>query len=1008
MLPYSLGFRSPGYLLLLALLPLLWWFSIRSLAGLGSLRRLIALALRTVVLVAVVLALAEVQWIRTEERLTVIYLLDESQSIPVARRKAMSDYVNKSILKHREKQDRVGVIVFGHEAAIEIPPFDDEVQLNELIESQIGDESTNLAGALKLAQATFKEDTAKRIVVVSDGKQNIGDALEQARAAAEAGIGIDVQPVTYDARADLLVDKLTIPSDVRKGQPFDLRVVINNTSEPPPGESGVIGAKLIVSRKTDDQLVAISEQHVEVPPGKQVFTVRQELDDPHFYTYEASIVPDDPATDAMQQNNRATTFTHVRGKGQVLLIEDHEFRGQHEFLVARLRAENLEVSVRPSDNLPTSLAELQPFDTVVLANVPREHFSAEQVAMLAQNTQSMGAGLMMLGGESSFGAGGWNNTEVEEAMPVDFQIKSAKVMPKGALALLMHASEMPDGNHWQKVIAKEAIRALGGEDYCGLLPGTDQWMWGTGGNGIIRVKGNRERMLGMVDRMTPMDMPDFDSGLERARKGFARLKDAAVKHMIIISDGDPTPPSTPVINGLKALKVTVSSVAVGAHGAAESAVMKDLATRTGGKYYEVLNPNALPRIFQKEARRVARPLIYEREAGFRPYIKFPHEMVSGIESPLPVIFGFVQTSVKKNPLVEVSLVSPEPAGSEDNATILASWTYGLGKAVAFTSDTGSRWTKAWTGWSGYDKIFSQAVRWSMRPVGDQAKFTVATDLDGGQVRVFVTALDKNDEFLNFLDLSGAVIGPEMKSQNIKLEQTAPGRYIGTFPAQETGSYHVMLSPGGGKAPLLVGVNVPYSQEFRDREADEALLASLAALEPKGGQPGFVIKDAAGVGNVDELLKVNTFRHDLPKATSRQEVWHLVLLAAACVFFGDVFVRRVALDFAPVARLARRWRDKLTGRATPLPPPEFIARLRSRKAEVGEKLEHQRASARFEPSPDAPVDTAVLDEQLAAVPRETTQAAGRSGLAPEKAEEESYTSRLLKVKKDVQKKHGQEE
>ena len=83
-------------------------------------------------------------------------------------------------------------------------------------------------------------------------------------------------------------------------------------------------------------------------------------------------------------------------------------------------------------------------------------------------------------------------------------------------------------------------------------------------------------------------------------------------------------------------------------------------------------------------------------------------------------------------------------------------------------------------------------------------------------------------------------------------------------------------------------------------------------------------------------------------------------------------------------------------------------MRSRKAEVGEKLEHQRASARFEPSPDAPVDTAVLDEQLAAVPRETAPAAGRSGLAPEKAEEESYTSRLLKVKKDVQKKHGQEE
>jgi hypothetical protein len=567
---------------------------------------------------------------------------------------------------------------------------------------------------------------------------------------------------------------------------------------------------------------------------------------------------------------------------------------------------------------------------------------------------------------------------------------------------------MPDGNHWQKVIAKEAIRALGGEDYCGVLPGTDQWMWSAGGSGIIRVKGNKEMMLGRVDRMTPMDMPDFDSGLERARKGFLRVKDAAAKHIIIISDGDPVPPSTPVINGLKALKVTASSVAVGAHGPAESAVMKDLATRLGGKYYQVQNPNALPRIFQKEARRVARPLVYERDAGFRPYVKFPHEMVSGIESPLPPLFGFVQTSVKKNPLVEVSLVSPEPAGSEDNTTILASWTYGLGKAVAFTSDTGGRWAKAWTGQTFYDKLFAQMVRWSMRPVGDQAKFTVATDLEQGVVSVFVTALDKNDEFLNFLDLSGAVIDPEGKSQQVKLAQTAPGRYVGSFPAQATGSYHVMLSPGAGRTPLLVGVNVPYSQEFRDRGSDEALMASLAELTPTGGKPGMVIKDADGVGNVDELLKVNTFRHDLPKATSRQEVWHLVLLAAACVFFGDVFVRRVALDLAPVAKFAGRLRDKLTGRATPPPPPEFIARLRSRKAEVSEKLEQQRASARFEPSPDAPVDTAVLEEQLASGPRETKPPPGRTGLAPEKAEEDSYTSRLLKVKKDVQKKMGQEE
>jgi uncharacterized membrane protein/Mg-chelatase subunit ChlD len=994
-----LDFDSPGYLALLALVPLLWWLSYRSLAGLGRLRRWLAIALRTLVLLLLVMALAEIQWVRTNDQLTAIYLLDQSLSIPPERRKAMIDFVNESVREHRHGEDKVGVIVFGREAVIEVPPFDETVQLSRDVESPLDPESTNLSGAMKLALASFPQHAAKRIVVVSDGNQNLGDALDQARHLADAGTSIDVQPVFFNARSEVLVEKVTIPADVRKGQPFDLRVVLNNTTEPRDGESGIVRGKLIVSRRGDDQPQVISEQSVELPPGKKtVFRVRQELDQPAFYTYEARFVPDNSADDGMVENNRASTFTHVRGSGQVLLIEDFEARGQHGLLVDRLRHENLEVTVRSSDQLFNGLAELQQYDTVLLADVPREHFSDEQISMLAQSTQSMGTGLIMLGGPNSFGAGGWNNTPIEEAMPVDFQIKSAKVIPKGALALVMHASEMADGNHWQKVIAKEAIKALGNEDYCGLLPGVDKWLWG----GMVPVKGMRPRMLALIDQMQPMDMPDFDSGFRLAHRAFAAKTDAAVKHMIVISDGDPTPPSPNVIKALKALQITVSAVAVGCHGPAESSVMKRIARQTGGKYYEVLNPNALPRIFQKEARRVARPLVHENERGFSPYIKFPHEIVSGIDSPLPPITGFVQTTVKQNPLVEVAIVSPEPAG-EQNATILASWTYGVGKAVAFTSDAGTRWTTSWSKWEGYDKLFSQMVRWSMRPAGDEGKFTVATDIDQGQVKVFVTALDKEDEFLNFLDLEGVVINPGMKQQPLRLEQTAPGRYVGSFPSGEAGSYFVMLSPGAGKTPLLAGVNVPYSPEFRDRETNEALLINLSRFEPPGGPPGKVISDANGAGNPKELAKTDSFRHDLPKATSRQDVWQYALFIAGLTFFFDVFFRRVQVSFAWAPALAGRVRNRILGRPGQAPAAEYMSRLRTRKAEVSEQIEQQRAATRFEPSPDAPVGTEILSEEMARPGEVKPLAPGRSGLSPEKAEEDSYTSRLLKVKKDARKK-----
>jgi uncharacterized membrane protein len=1002
MFDYRVDFESPWYLLLLGLLPFLWWFSFRSLSGLGRWRRPLVLALRSAVLTLFVLALAEIQLVRINERVTVIYLLDQSRSIPLEQRKRMIEYVNAAIAQHRQQEDKAGVIVFGREASIEIPPFDDRVQLTGSIESLLDPDFTNLAGAMKLAQATFSEDAAKRVVIVSDGNENLGDALEQARGLADAGIGIDVMPIRYRVRGEVIVDKVAIPADVRKGEPFDLRVVVTNTTEATEDDPGTVSGELLIYRKTDDQptLLNTDDTRVTLPPGKQVFTIQQTIDTPDFYTYEARFVPDDPANDGMPQNNKATAFTHIRGSGQVLLIEDAETKGDHDFLVQRLQANNLEVAVRPTNQLFTSLPELQQYDTVILANVPREAFSDEQIRMLVNNTEFMGSGLVMLGGENSFGAGGWANTELEKALPVDCQIKSAKVVPKGALAMLMHASELAEGNFWQKVIAEEALKSLGNQDYCGVLhwDGNEKWLWNHP-SGMVKVGGNRDKMLARISQMVPGDMPDFDPTMIMARKGFAKLTDAAVKHMIIISDGDPAPASRGVINSLVSAKVTVSTVAVGTHGPAGSNELKRIASATGGKYYVVRSNKALPKIFQREARRVARPLVYENQAGMTPQIVSFHEMLSGIDGGIPPITGYVMTTKKENPLVEVSLLSPMPQGGENNS-ILASWTYGLGRSVAFTTDTGKRWANAWTSWENYDKFFSQLVRWSMRPVGDQGKFTVATDVQDDKVRVVVTALDKDDRFLNFLEMAGTAIGPDMQPREVKIEQTAPGRYVGTFDAKDAGSYFLMINPGAGQSPIRTGVDVPYSAEFKDRFTDEALLAMLAELTPKGGRPGKIIEDPTGRDDVEKLLETDSFRRDLPKATSSQDAWFVMCLIAGCLFFLDVFFRRVTVAFDWLWPILAKARDRLLGRESQPAPVEYMQRLRSRKAEVTEGLEQRRAAARFEPAPDAQVSTTVLEDQIPPPTGEVPKpASAASGLAPEQ-EEESYTSRLLKAKKQV--------
>lgn len=1004
MLDYRISFEAPWYLLLLGIVPWLWWFSYRRMALLGAGRRLSALLLRSLVLILLVLAMAEAQVVHISQRLTVIYLLDQSLSIPAEQRRAMIRYVNGVIAKHRQQKDRAGVIVFGRDALIEIPPFDDTVQMPLLIESLLDPESTDLAGAMRLAQASFSEDSAKRIVLVSDGNENLGHAVEQAQAMAGAGVGIDVLPVPFESQGEIIVERLVMPNDVRRGQPFDLKVVVSNSRTAEAGPAGKVPGKLVIRQRAGDQSQVVSEEHIELPPGKSVYTIRQQLNTPSFYTYEAEFFPDEAGDDTMRQNNKATAFTQIRGKGQVLLIvdaEDGEAVPQYQPLVASLGRRNYETTVRPSNQAFASLAELQQFDTVVLGNVPREHMTDEQIRMLVRNTQQMGAGLVMLGGPNSFGAGGWANTELEKAMPVDFQIKSVKVAPRGALAMVMHASEIPEGNYWQKIIAQQALQALGDRDYCGVIQwaGTTQWLWG---RGMTEVGGARPQMLAAIDRMTPQDMPDFDPGLVAAHKEFARLdSDAnaqvAVKHMIVISDGDPSPPSRAVVNNLVRLKVTISTVAVAAHGPAESDRLSQLAKDTGGKFYKVNNPRALPKIFQREARRVAQPLILESQEGLTPKVRYPHEMLSGLEGALPPVHGFVMTSLKENPLVEVSLVSPQPP-NEKNATLLASWTYGLGRTVVFTTDCGARWARRWGDWAGYDKFFGQVIGWSMRPAGDEGNFAISTETVDGQVRVVVTALDKNDEFLNFLSLTGTVVGPNLEPLSLKMEQTAPGRYVGDFPARDAGSYFLMLNPGAGKAPLRTGVTVPYSDEFRVKATNRSLMEQLAQLTPRGGAAGKVIEPEGSLEKFEPLLALNSFRHDLARASSSQDIWFLLVLGACCLFFLDVFVRRVQVSFAWVGPLAGRLWDRILQRQPETSQPEMIERLRSRKAEVVEQVDRFKAAARFEPTESTPGPSEIQELSEPAGGRVAAPSAQETSIAAETQEENSYTSRLLKAKK----------
>jgi uncharacterized membrane protein len=1014
---WSISVGNPWLLVLIPLiLPPLVWMSYRSLAGLGSIRRALAILFRTAVIILVLLALAELRSVWRSDRLATIFLLDLSNSVPHEQQQAALQYATEAS-KKRWKDDLVGLVVFGKEPRVEVPPAPSELP-GIPPESIIDHENSDIGAAVKLALASFPDDTARRIVVLSDGNENRGSLFEQALTAKSLGIQVDVLPIEYFYDREVLVEKVSIPPDVKMGETVNIDVVIR-ASEPTTGT-------LQVFQKSENyRAPAVGNEQperVQLDRGINVRTLRQQIKSPNFYTFSAEFVPDKGTGDQRAINNTAEGFTHARGKAQVLLIEGE--RGYHAELVKALHSKDIEVKVLVApriegsggvggDPLPVDLAQLRPYDSVILGNVPKEAFTESQHQLLASNCHDMGAGLVMLGGSDSFGAGGWMNTPVEKALPVDMQIKAIKVQGIGAMVLIMHASEIPEGNYWQAVVAKAAIGALSTYDYAGLLHWESQEAWLFS---LRTIGGGRASMLRAIDRMTPGDMPDFDPSLQMAMKGLNAVPDAMSKHIVIISDGDPTPPTNTVINQLAASKVTVTCVLTAAHGNDSNAinVMTNLANKTKGRFYNVTNPKALPRIYQKEARSISRPLIFEQQPPWLPKMNYPTtEPVTGIADPLPPISGLVLTTAKENELVELPIVSPLPAGQLN--PVLAHWTYGLGRSVAFTSDAGRKWAKSWPDWQNYAAFWSQVIRWSMRPA-DRGNLTLNVRRDEGRIKVVVDALDKNNQFLNFLQIQGNVIDPELKSAPIELHQTAPGRYEATIERTDTsGNYFVNLGYNGAdnvQGVISSGVSVPYSDEYRELRSNATTLETLASVTDgqvvswKSGADGRIV-----IGQT--VRSADHFRRDgLVNPRSYGALWPMLLWLAACLFLGDVAVRRIALDLDWVKQtIANEW-SKLRGQEVAT-SSAYMEKLRSRKAEVDEQLDRSRASASPETASlvlpatprSGPIGEPILEGAEAAqrapaarTPQETERPSMAAG--PQEPEKESYTNRLLKAKQRV--------
>jgi len=956
-------FDQPAFLFmgLLAIpLLLLGW---RALSMTDPLRRWIALALRAILLLALAIILAGPHLRREQHQLTVIGLLDISGSVqrfadlppineieqtsktPAGRksnpgrsgstpsdsadsqpsplvdtsaRRSNIEYLRRWFRKAtqiKEPDDRFGLVVFdGQAIAISTPTRADYVDDNIGVPIAQG---TNIAQAVRLGLAMFPADSAKRLVLVTDGNETAGSVIEAVRetegsdpglSASAANpkskiqnpksnsIPIDVLPITYHITSDVQVARVEAPPTAQPGQTVTVRIILEAAS-PTTGSLTLRREGLPVDLNGDQPGTA---RHVNLPAGQSVHLAQVALGQMPINRFEAIFEADNPADDALPDNDRAEAFTATPSKGSVLVLDPNAERREN-LLAQTLNAAELPALAQTPAQLPDDLLSLQNFDLIVLNNVSAAELSTKQQQMLSKFVNDLGGGLIMVGGENSFGAGGWNGTSVEKILPVQLDPRKELRLPTAALVLVLDKSgsmnfPVAGARASQQQVANEgaalAIESLRSDSLVGVVT------FDMTTTVLVPLQRNDQpkKLAQIVRGITAEGGTDLEPALEEA---FNMLKDAKVakKRVVCMTDGrshsnDGLPE---IAKRMADANIQLTTIAVGDD--ADYDILKKLADIGGGQFYPVRDPRSLPRVLVDSVQIINKPLL--KEVAFTPHVlPTGSTLTAGMESA-PPLGGLVITSPRDDPKVSLEMLDP------DGEPLLAYWQAGLGRVAAFTSDINGPWSQRWNDWPTAATFWTQLARTIARPAMSQDAGLIASIQDD-RLNIALEMADAPDndgdaaaaiQAGSYLQVDGTVYQPDGTGVPVRLRQAGPGRYEASIDASLSGNYIVALNPRQGTrqlAPVIGGVSRSNSPEFRRYASNLGLLEEI--VEATNGRR-LSVADPTAVALFD--------RSGMPPSISLMPIWRMILFWSLALLLLDVACRRIAWDYNLLQSMVRQ-------------------------------------------------------------------------------------------------------
>ena len=967
-------------------LPGNWWGSLRMP------RKAFSFGLRLLIGLCLVLSLTGLEIARASDRLAVVFLIDASDSMPASAQAAALDYVQQA-MDQMKTGDQAAVVVFGGDALVE-RAMSSHRELRA-ITSIPQPNQTDLEKAIRLGLALFPPEAARRMVILSDGNATTGYAQLAAQLATASGVQILAVPFDLEPGSEVLLAAVDAPARLRLGERFDLRLTLE-ASQPTPAKIRVFAGEQ-----------QVYEGDHELKRGTQSFSLPLAATEVGFTRY---LVQVESQTDGFYQNNELSALIYADGPPRILLVslqtgETGSFPGEDRpdesaHLQRVLDLAGFEVRVTSPGQMPSDLVSLSSFAGLVLVDVPARALSQRQMSAVQSYVRDLGGGLVAVGGTGSFGVGGYFRTPLEETLPVDMQIQDEQRRPSLSIVYVIDrsASMADTGGGVQKLeLAKEAairsIEMLHPGDRAGVVAFDASASWVV----PLAAVENQAELRNAVGRLRSGGGTDILAGLQAVASVLPQDSDS-LKHVILLTDGGADPAGIPELverlhreNG-----ITLTAVGVGQDAAS---YLPQLALVGGGRYHFTDDPSTIPLIFSEETSLAGRAYLVER--SFSPQQIGASPILSEIRS-LPQLHGYVGTSIKAT--AQAVLVS------DLGDPILATWQYGLGKALAFTSDASGHWAQDWVVWDQFPLFWAQAVGSTLRDPSD-SPLEIRIEQRGGLAQLMVDAQTNDGVYLNNYDLQANLVTPNGRIETLSLKQFAPGRYSATFIPTAQGAYLFRFfgeyrenSPADSAAvdPSLpaiaetavsttaisttAGWVLPYSPEYRLLAADPPALARLAALSG---------------GSIVEADPRQIFTHNLPAARAPLPAWPVLLFLAALLLPVDLAARRLVLSPQELRHALERTALSRAARLSAVHRPTLPRTARSPGVQALFNAKQRAFGGREESSNPGSASRAISEENRADLDVSSSQAGDKMepSSSPHRAEEPSNTvSGLLASKR----------